>query len=155
MRASVFHHSWNNRSRDGWRLRHFRHFRCKSACCPHRGRWAIVPSSSIVRTSLPDIDEPLHILSPRRLEHDEGAVDVGAEISLWLLDRRHDVSACRQMEDPLRPRTGGRGGSAVGDVVFDNFQERITIVLLQIEPPADYKIVEHANGSFARNQTVD
>ena len=59
------------------------------------------------------------------------------------------------MEDPLRPRTGGRGGSAVGDVVFDNFQERITIVLLQIEAPADYKIVEHANAPFARNQTVD
>ena len=58
------------------------------------------------------------------------------------------------MEDPLRPRTGGRGGSAVGDVVFDNFQERITIVLLQIEAPADYKIVEHANAPFARNQTV-
>jgi hypothetical protein len=90
-----------------------------------------------------------------RLKHDEGAIDVGAEIGLRLLDRRHDVGARRQMEGPFRPCAGGHDGSAVGDVGLDNFQERIIVVLSQIVTPADDEVVEHANAPSARDQPVN
>src|SRR6476646_3192340 len=79
-----------------------------------------------------DVDEALYTLSPRGLKHDKGAIDIGAKISLWLLDRRNDVRACCEVEDPFSPGAGGRNGCAVSNISLDDFQKRVALVLLQI-----------------------
>src|SRR5215470_17626556 len=74
-----------------------------------------------------------------RLEHRECAVDIGTEISLRQLDRRHDVGARRQVEN----------------VGFDDLKPLFITVLLQIRSAANDKTVQHANPPPSRNQPID
>jgi hypothetical protein len=94
-------------------------------------------------------------MSPCRLKHDEGAINVGPKIGVGLLDRWYDVSKRSKVEDSVYPCTGRRDGTCVGNIRLDNLQERVTIMLAQIFPPAADKAIEHANASAARDELIN
>src|SRR5580693_2389428 len=102
-----------------------------------------------------DIDQALDAVAAGRLQHAKGAVHVGAEIGLRLLDRGHDVGAGGKMEHPLG--AGGRGchGGGIGDIAFDDRQVRIPVMMLEVSAPADDKRVERAHRAALRQQAVD
>ena len=84
-------------------------------------------------------------MTPRRLQHREGAVDIGAKIGFRLLDRRHDVGARRQMKDALDALARRHHRSLVGDVGLDHLEPRIVACCSRFVAAADDKIVEHAH----------
>ena len=90
-----------------------------------------------------------------RLEHRKRAVDVGPEISLRQLDRRHDVGARRQMENSVGTGAHRVNRRHVGNVGFDDLKTLFIAVLLQIRSAANDKTVQHTNPPPSRNQPID
>jgi hypothetical protein len=87
-------------------------------------------------------------------QHCKRAVDIGAEIGLWILNGGNDIGASRQMENPLHALAGGNYRSNVSNICLNDLELLVCGVLAQILTPADDKTVEHADMPTVSEQTV-
>jgi len=90
----------------------------------------------------------------RGRQHRKRAVDIGAEIGLWILNGGNDIGASRQMKNPLHALAGGSYRSYVGDICLNDLELLVCGVLAQILTTADDKTVEHADMPTVLEQTV-
>src|SRR5258708_36399126 len=91
----------------------------------------------------------------RGFQHVERAIDVRSEISLGLLDRRHDVCPGGEVKYPARACRGAHHGRLVRDVTFDDLQAGISLVLPQVAAASNHEAVEHPNHLALPDQAVD
>ena len=90
-----------------------------------------------------------------RLEYRKGTVYIGTKIGLRHLNRRHDISPCRQMKDPIGSLARGFDRFAVGDVGGGNLEPPLFAMLLQIGLTADGKVVDNPHLPTFGNQPID
>jgi hypothetical protein len=101
------------------------------------------------------IHKPPRPMPTRRLEGREGAVDVGAKISIRQFDRRHDIGAPGQVKNPISTLARGLDRCGIGNIGNYDLKPVPAEVLLQIGSASDGKVVDDPHPPPGLDQSVD